>query len=460
MPLRLLHVTQSTLRRKICSAPVFTIPASPHKNRTNRSLVGCNAPCESEYSGDRGFDRLAGMGHMSKPTQYTRPAERLGAHLALLLNMPASPDRVRINTFDLWRRLTRTISRNERYRFPLLGCRTVDTERSDQAAIAWFDLVLDGDRQVHAGRAHHNGHELLVQLCNRSTDVAPAILSRTGVSMLPKCPNQPVKDVSERLQTLAERCEAKPHKDGPLHLMLADAQACEVPESLSLWAGIRCASPDLDLLDDDQELQFIYFMARALHGANKHWEMLAQLGLHPPDWINQSEDGPLATLTTNQARLALKYVKFARSLSGDAQHPTPDNWNAAWQAHPITKSLSFQQFRDTKVGQSLLSPDVTPYFVSNADIENIADPATDEPIASSQDALEMLKTLQQSGDVPQKDIELVSDVLAGETLASIYENDPAYKERFPDFDDFLDHSDKVGEKIAGTVEDRLSRDKS
>ncbi|MEL6573704.1 MAG: hypothetical protein AAFQ64_18780 [Pseudomonadota bacterium] len=385
---------------------------------------------------------------------YSRPAERLGACLALLMNQEADPGRVKIQPFALWQRLVNLTKRNSTYRGPLLGLGGEDEDGAEQRAVAWIDLVLDGPRQIHAGRQFHNGHLLLERLADRYSKFSPARLSRS-VELRSGSVSDNVTSLQDRLLLWAAERNTTSNSDGLVHLAVADGSQIAVPEPLSLWGAIKCAEADVDRLDSERELEFVHFMARAVHGANKHWEMLVALALHPPDWIETdgSDDGPLTRLTTNQARLAVKLKRRAHSVACDGAVPTVAAWRDAWDAEPITRSLNFDRFVCTPVGRHLMAGHSGPVLTNLPDLDrDKTQEPEDRAVASLEEARAALSTLRRSGKVPEADLDLVQAILDGEDLTGYYAAQPALAQLFPTLTAFLDHSDKVARRIADAVE--------
>jgi len=380
---------------------------------------------------------------------YSRPAERLGAHIALLLNASDDDGLVALNAFDLWRRLTRLLSNHTGYRWRLLGLSNSSHCAPEQVATQWIDLVLDAERQAHAGRDHHNGHLLLDHICGRGTGIKPSKLTRgetfntTNLSAL-------IAAIADRLSAWDEGRSGPPNKNGPAGISLGGQGPIPMPEALSLWGALKSAPSQLEPLDAEAELKLIHFLARAVHSANKHWEMLARLQLHPPDWLDADDEGPLSTLTTNQARLAVKFVQKAQANTKDTILSV-ENWRDAWNTAPITKSLSFDAFSKSPVGRHLMSSEPATFHQADIDVEQLPE-IDDGPVASLQDAQSTLNSLGTRQTIEARDLDLCKAVLAGYSLSEIFESSQDYQNRFASFDDFVDHSDKVAEQIASFVE--------
>lgn len=389
---------------------------------------------------------------MPANTSKYRPAERIGAHLALLLNTADDADQVTIRPFDLWRRLVRLLSKNSNYTRPLLGLSGGSEQDREHRATFWIDLVLDAERQTHAGHEHHAGHKLIAMLSNRSPALAPVELMRGPAPEMTEC-STAVQRLRERLDHWDTDIETRTHKNGPPGLKIGGDLTITLPEALSIWGAIHSADPNLAKLDPETELAFIHFMARSVHGANKHWEMLAQLGLNPPAWLQKANsESPLETLTTNQARLAVKFVQTARAMSSGSDQPLPANWQKAWDAAPISKTLTFEAFSQTNVGRHLMSSSKAMEYQVDLDIDAIADGGELPELASKQDALDALNTLESANTVNAADLQILRSVLDGDSLDDIYRATPSLAARFETLESFLDHSDKIAEQVAQAVE--------
>lgn len=385
-------------------------------------------------------------------SKYSRPAERLGAHVALLLNAQSKDGTTQLNAFEMWTNLLRTLNLNSFYRHGLLGAYGEPNQDSEQKAQSWFDLVFDRALMVQGKRPTHKGHQLFERLCRRAVGWPNLSLERRLDDVGASAPPEICAAVFDRLGYLSgdQSLPASMAKLGYLMLIVEDAKVI-VPEGLSLWSAMRAGPARLKHLDSEQELEFIRFMARAVHGANKHWEMLKALALNPPHWIDVVDDRvPFASLTVNQARLAVKFMKTAFGLCVGT-FPSRTDFEAAWDEAPISKTVPFQTFADSPVGRELMSSSHVIHVQTFEDISETAINVPEPPIGAAQDALRAIDELELSRKFSGSELDIVRSVFAGASLDEIYRSRSDLKQRFACLDDFIEHSDKLSSQLALAV---------
>ena len=423
------------------------------------------------------------MEHLAK--KRLKPAERLGAHLAYLLNASEGEGSVvKLSPWALERQLIETLVSNRALLFGLVGVNElglsppapntkyrrdrIDTQFQDaeRGAELWLAAVLDRVLQLTKSDAIQNGHRLLSSLAARGVDWPAFELVRSDEASAADGGelDRAVRGVFDRLQRQMETVQGKPQlsakarkEQGPLWLKVSEA-ATEVPDGLSLWGAIRCAPGTLSTLDNDAELDLIHFMIRAVHSANKHWERLKDLNLSPADWISmddweEEKSQDLSRLTINQAGEACKFRNEAISLAQAAGRDSPDmsDFEIAWSRKPILKTIDFETFKTTPVGRALISNWNRDQIVALPDPDSLDAQAELPPPSSAEDAMSVLALLEQQELLSALDVRIFRAVLEQEDLASLHARDTEIQFAFPDFSDLAEHSENLAERIAETV---------
>lgn len=423
------------------------------------------------------------MEYLSK--KRLKPAERLGAHLAFLLNTQNSGSPVvKLSPWALERQLIETLVSNRALLFGLVGVNElglspppptaryrrdrVDTQFQDaeRGAELWLGAVLD--RVLHLTKSDpvQNGHRLLSNLARRGVGWPTVELSRSteATSSDENELDRSVRGVFDRLGRQMEtdqgrpQLSAKARKDqGPLWFRV-QAAATEVPDGLSLWGAIRCAPSELTALENDAELELIHLLIRAVHSANKHWERLKDLNLSPVDWISmedweEEQAQPLARLTINQAGEACKFRNEAIALAAAAgrEAPTMEDFEEAWSRKPILKTIDFEFFKETPVGRALITNWSRDQIATLPDPDMLDAEAELPAPSSTEDAVSVLEILEQKSLLSAVDVRIFRAVLAQEELASLHAHDAEVQSAFPDFSDMVEHSENLAERIAETV---------
>ena len=422
------------------------------------------------------------MEHLGK--KRLKPAERLGAHLAYLLNTrEGASDVVKLSPWALERQLIETLVGNRGLLFGLVGINElglsppppnaryrrdrIDNQFQDaeRGAELWLAAVLDRVLQLTKSDALQNGHRLFSHLAERGVGWPEIELSRSAEANSADVElDRTVRGVFDRLARQMETIQGKPQlsakarKDhGPLWLQVNGATV-EMPDGLSLWGAIRCAPSTLSPLNNDAELELIHLLIRAVHSANKHWERLKDLNLSPADWISaedwEEEQGQLLSrLTINQAGEACKFRNEAIIIAETAGRETPtiEDFEQAWERKPILKTIDFETFTTTPVGRALISG------WSKEKISILPDPDTldtdvETPsFSSAQDAMTVLGLLEEKSLLSALDARIFRAVLEQEDLASLHARDAELQHAFPDLNDLADHSESLAERIAETV---------
>ena len=373
------------------------------------------------------------MGDRERATSSGRlVVQKFAAHLAHLLN--TGDGTVRLNAGELYRKLLKTLSggganrENEPNPYVdklvarhLLG---PDTD-PDQAAVTYFERVLN--RPLHLARRehHHKGHQVFLALCHRGVDLrwqsAQLIRSTNAPSNTDLAQFPPdFNDVRDRVLATNQRhrghispgnpAASTRAQYGPLCLTLGGS-AIEVAEELSVWEGICNAPNTFRILARQDFDEFCSLMIKAVETANAPYGALVTLGLSPIDW-----SGELSVNTAKKVSAFLSDVRLRAAASGS--HPDAiETWQEVWADRQIPGFASPQAFWSSPLGHAvrLSAPGLRP---STSETEDETDFQTEAKV--DRRALpEMLETYARAGLLDWYDVWLLGQLNRKKTLQQL-----------------------------------------
>lgn len=409
-------------------------------------------------------------------TGYSRPAERLGARLARRLNTPHEDgaDSVRVEPWLLYQDLLRALTERY-YQITLVGLDELGLAKprdeyrtgynddqfaeAERGAEMWLDRVLDAPRHVHPRKETHEAHNLLHSLASRGVDWPEVTLARADAPAPPALLPRWLRRTAEALQTAAARTTtARVAMRGgrPLHLR-AGAVALDVPEGLSIWQAIGAAPEHCAVITGRAADEQVYLFARAVHGANKHWDALRRLSLSPVDWMNREDwepDGKLATLSTSQAMDALKLVAAAQeaAMAAGREAPQVEDFRGAWDRQPILKRMDFATFAASPAGRALLTAasgvrlDLPEEAAFGPDTE-----ASPVDLAEHSDLMSAIDRLEDSGMFQAAEIRLLRAIAGGESLTVIHAEDAELRRRYRQLEDLKAALDPLQDRVLEAI---------
>jgi hypothetical protein len=287
--------------------------------------------------------------------------QKFAAHVAHLLN---TGDRaVNLNPGELYRKLLRTLSGGSEgraegnpYVDTLVALHLLGPDMSaDQAAMAYFERVLNRPLYLARRGHHHKGHEVLLALCRRALDgrwqTAQLVRSSTPVPE-----GDSLEDIGVRLREVLNHHKGRISPGnpaastraefGPLYLKLSSG-GVEVAEELSLWEAICCAPRVLRVLSPPEFDGFCSLMIKVLETANAHYGALVTLRLSPLDWAEE--------LSLNTAKKVSAFLSEVRdvALRRQVAAETVEVWQEVWSLRQIPGFASARAFWSSPVGRTL-----------------------------------------------------------------------------------------------------------
>ncbi|MEM1129018.1 MAG: hypothetical protein AAGH83_00700 [Pseudomonadota bacterium] len=409
---------------------------------------------------------------------YTRPAERLAARLARRLNTPEDGrDTVVIEPWLLDRELRQILSERY-YQITLVGLdelglpkprdefRTAynrdQFEDAEAGAGMWLEHVLDAERHIHSSRSVHEAHNILLAFAHRGHGWPDVQMIRAhdkpgAQDMLPPVAKETAAALARQMKVRGNDAGGNKarREEGPLWLAIGPS-AVEVIDALSLWAAICCAPPECDVLTGPDEDDHVHMFARAIHGANKHWDALRRLGLSPTSWMAREsweDDGKLTTLSVAQALKALDFVTAAQDSASKSGRDMPEleDYRAAWGVKPILKRLSFDEFEQTRAGRAIIAS--APQQLSEQDLEDISYSDEDDPVplANHSDLKDMIDRLEQGGAFDPLEIRILRWVSCGDSLEVLHRDDKEIRFRFRKLEDLKACLDPLQDRVIAAV---------
>lgn len=288
-----------------------------------------------------------------------RLVHRFGSHLAYLLN--TGSDVVALNDGALMARLLKTLAGGQgveinedseylRYlvAWPHLYPSDVGPE---QAAGEYFERVLNRPLRLARANHFHQGHYVLLELCQRGEDSRWKAadmgrhLMRPPLSGWRLAPTDFV-DVEARLAAMRKTAmPAARLAHGPPYLM-AGGGAAELPEQMSLWQAICAAPRRLRILDPQRFRRFESQVVDAVVEANTRYGRLVGLGLAPTQWDD------LATNSLKAISAFLSRVQALARTTG-ARSESLELWAEVWKDKPVPHFKTVEEFRASPIGRHL-----------------------------------------------------------------------------------------------------------
>jgi hypothetical protein len=231
----------------------------------------------------------------------------------------------------------------------------------DQAAVAYFNRVLERPLYLARRAHHHKGHEVLLALCRRGVDDRwkAAELERTPTPVANADSGHLPADFEDvRARLIEVRDRHKGHispgnpaastraEHGALYLKLASS-GTEVAEELSLWEAI-CGGPHgLRVLAPPEFDQFCSLIIKALETANAHYGALVTLRLSPLDWAGE--------LSVNTAKKVSAFLSEVRAVAERvrASAETAEIWEEVWARRQVPGYASARAFWSSPLGHAL-----------------------------------------------------------------------------------------------------------
>ncbi len=310
---------------------------------------------------------------------------RLAAHVAHLMN--EGEDCVELRAFALFQTLLQTLA-SEKYREGLIGAVTIGlADAPEQAALRYFEAVFE--RPLFLARANqlHKGHELFLTICHRGTatgwEACDLIRHNPPPENDPNAEPDDFSSVHDRLTkldgTIAKGNPAIGTRGnyGPLYIVTGSVSA-EVAEQMAVWGAIASGPLKLKKLHNKKEFDaFCSVMIKAVETANAPYGAFISLGLSPFDWAEE--------LTTNTARMALRFINEARVLAEekDLNGHHLSIWQQVWQRRKVPGFKTADELWNAELGRTLRNP-IRPQF---AQVDEFIDPADHDATLMAEDDL-------------------------------------------------------------------------
>jgi hypothetical protein len=258
--------------------------------------------------------------------------------------------------------------------------------RPDEAAMRYFQRVLERPLQLSPRVQVSVAHRLFEALCKRGADPAwsHACVRREQASAPPPVeelvPPRVAAAFAQCRQRLAELpdtlspgspSETIRARHGRLVLRLGSMQAA-VPEEMSWWNALRCAPTWLATLPPGEPFNlFCCLMIDCMRTVHRPFGDLLALGrgLCPFDWLH--------VISIQQTRGLRKFLEVLREEGGS---DTLEHWERAWARARVPKLESATDLWHSDIGRALREP-AGRVFVS---IEAAGEPVRDDDDAEGE----------------------------------------------------------------------------
>lgn len=353
------------------------------------------------------------------------------ARLAHILNASDAPaSRVLLNYGLVYDEVIKLLARQPQIRDDVVGLpQFPEPGDPDEAAEVYFERVVNRPLGIQPGKTSSAVFDLLAALLRRGASnaagTAEIVVGRTG---------GPAADGGEPLDRWMRHIQAeiaKRHGRQPGPEDAVDAQpylrigavVIGLPVRLSIWDSILVSPPLIAPIRDRE--RFLSFCARVINAvetANRHYFELLNLGLYPPDWLDE--------VSVNQARAVGRLCRRAQAISGKPRYsdiPVAD-WRAAWEDEKVPRCASVEAFLESVLGRALTGP--APGRVAAVDGGMLADTAwsEDAEILDAAAFARMLDRCRENGVIDAYETGLMERLFEGETIETL-RADPEFQRR-------------------------------
>ncbi|MCC5988338.1 MAG: hypothetical protein JJT95_11695 [Pararhodobacter sp.] len=351
------------------------------------------------------------------------PSDRLAAHLAHLLNPPATADPDTLRPGFLYAELTRTLGKPQMAGKLLHQPAYAWRMGPEEAADAYFRATFERALRLSGRTDRSVAHLVLIALVRRGQEDfwSAADLRRQGdhgednggaaapfwpaelralAKALERLPANPepgsaALKIREREGVLWLCCQPAPHVDAtPARLAVADEISIWTAIDVAVWDPLGKRPRVLRELAPGPEFNaFCAVLIDALRTANRPVQELLGLGrgLCPFDWVSE--------IPVNRLRALRKFLGALPANEGDCLPA----WETAFARHPVPGHASARALWDSPIGQALRrveAPQSAPAAMPDDEPEA-------EFVADSDQFDSILRVIGESGTISAAELRLV-----------------------------------------------------